>query len=336
MKKSVLSLALVATLSAGYVADVTACTSAIYNNGDASLSVRTMDWFGHDDAVVVGTGKGISNQYSTTKESVNTTSKYASIKIKSFEPQIVAEAMNQEGLVARILYLGLEYTEMAPNRAGVPDVDASQFANYAVDNFASVEDVVATLDKIDVVQDKVCDLPGHENECLPAPVHYHLTDANGDSAVIEFVGGEVKIYHGDVTDAPSVQYLSNDPEFSFHINLDKEKAEPGATIRAYDRRLRAKEVVEDMYKRDVTDSGEALNSLKSAGATVFAGYDQIDPYLNDVFPTLWTVYTDQNAKAIYLDRYDTWQVESYNFTMFDNNQAAEVVLGAHPKAEAAN
>ena len=52
MKKSVLSLALVATLSAGYVADVTACTSAIYNNGDASLSVRTMDWFGHDDAVV--------------------------------------------------------------------------------------------------------------------------------------------------------------------------------------------------------------------------------------------------------------------------------------------
>ncbi|MGR5285891.1 linear amide C-N hydrolase [Vibrio maritimus] len=332
MNKSVLSLALIATLSAGYVADTIACTSAIYNNGEASLTVRTMDWFGHDDATVVGAGKGITNQYGDTKEAIKTESKYASLKIKSFAPQLVAEAMNENGLVARILYLGNDYTEMAPDRAGVPDVAASQFPNYAVDNFASVADVIGNLNDIDVIQDKVCDLPGHENECIAAPVHYHLTDASGDSAVIEFVKGEVKIYHGNVTDAASAQYLSNDPEFGFHMNLDKEQTESGSTIRAYDRRLRAKEVVEDMYARNVTDNTSALNSLKAAGASVFAGYDQLDPYANDVFPTLWTIYTDQNAKEIYLDRYDTWQVEHYDFTMFNNHEAKEVVLGAHPNA----
>lgn len=332
MKKSVLSLAVVVTLSIGYIANSVACTSAIYNNGEASLSVRTMDWFGHDDAIVVGAGKGITSQYGDTAEAMQTKSKYASIKIKSFTPQLVAEAMNDNGLVARILYLGNDYTEMAPDRTGVPDVAASQFPNYAVDNFGSVAEVIHHLDNIDVIQDKVCDLPGHENECIAAPVHYHLTDASGQSAVIEFIKGEVKIYQGDVTEAASVQYLSNDPEFGFHMNLDKEQTESGSTIRAFDRRLRAKEVIEDMYARDVTDNQLALNSLKAAGASVFSGYDQLDPYVNNVFPTLWTIYTDQNAKEIYLDRYDTWQVEQYDFTMFDNNDAQVVVLGAHPNS----
>lgn len=333
MNKSILTLAVAATLSAGVVNVANACTSAIYNNGDASLTMRTMDWFGHDDAVVVGAGQGIERTYGDTDEAMTTQAKYASMKIKSFAPGLVAETMNEEGLVARILYLGTDYTEMAPDRAGVPDVGASQFPNYAVDNFSSVAEVVKNLEAIDVIQDKVCDLPNHEGECIPAPVHYHITDASGDSAVIEFVAGEVKVYHGDVAGFPGAQYLSNDPEFGFHLTLDKMKTESGASIRAYDRRLRAKEVVEDMYARDVKNSDKAMLSLKSAGATVFAGYDQEDPYTGGVFPTLWTVYTDQNAKQMFLDRYDTWEVESYNFDMFNSNEAKEVVLGAHPAAK---
>ncbi|MCW8347479.1 linear amide C-N hydrolase [Vibrio sp. ZSDZ65] len=333
MKKIALTFALTATLSSGMVATSQACTSAIYNHGSASLSVRTMDWFGHDDAVVVGVGSGIETRYADTKEGLTAHSKYAALKIKSFGPQIVAEAMNDQGLVARILYLGLDYTKMAPEREGIPDVAASKFPSYAVDNFASVKDVIDDLSGIDVIQDLVCDLPNHEGECIPAPVHYHLTDAHGDSAVIEFIDGEIKIYHGDVNTAPSAQYLSNDPEFSFHMNLDKEQTEAGSTIRAYDRRLRAKAILDDMYARDVSDNTQALNSMKAAGASVFAGYSQLDPYANDVFPTLWTIYTDQNAKEIVLDRYDTWQIERYNFDMFNNEQPKEVILGAHPRAK---
>lgn len=333
MKKIALTLAVTATLSAGIVATSQACTSAIYNHGDASLSVRTMDWFGHDDAVVIGSGKGIESRYADTNEGLTTSSKYASLKIKSFRPQVVAEAMNEHGLVARILYLGLDYTQMAPERAGVPDVAASKFPSYAVDNFTSVEDVVSAIPNIDIIQDSVCDLPKHEGECMPAPVHYHLTDAKGESAVIEFIRGEIKIYRGDIDTAPSAQYLSNDPEFSFHMTLDKEQTEAEGSIRAYDRRLRAKAVLEEMHAAGVSDNTQALNSLKAAGATIFSGYHQLDPYVNDVFPTLWTVYTDQNAKELTLDRYDTWQIERYNFDMFNNEQPKEVILGAHPKAK---
>ena len=60
MNKSKLAIALSAcalTFSLSFVAD--ACTRAAYQNGDASIVVRTMDWWGHDDAVVKGHGKGI-------------------------------------------------------------------------------------------------------------------------------------------------------------------------------------------------------------------------------------------------------------------------------------
>ena len=86
-----------------------------------------------------------------------------------------------------------------------------------------------------------------------------------------------------------------------------------------------------MYTRDVTDNEAAKLSIKGAGATIFAGYDQIDPYANDVFPTLWTIYTDRNELEWVLDRYDTWSAEIYDFTMFDTKLAERQQMGIHPE-----
>ena len=325
MKKSLLVIAIAATAAIGIAQ---ACTTAVYNNGDAHLTVRTMDWFGHDDAVVVGTGAGMNNTYSSTN-GVQTDSKFAAMKIESFKPGIVAEAMNEQGLEARILYLGTAAgTQFAADRVEVKNVDAANIPSWAVDNFDSVTDVINALKNVDVLPTKVCDLPKHEGECLYPPVHYQFADAQGNTAVVEFIDGEMKAYTEDGS-----AYMSNDPEFSVHLVLDAEKAEAGPTVRAYDRRLRAKTIVEDMYARDVTDNTKAKASIKAVAATVFAGYDQIDPYVNDVFPTLWTIHTDRDAKEWNLDRYDTWTVEHYSFDMFDATQAKRVVLGAHPQAK---
>lgn len=321
---------LVAATAFGAANIANACTSAIYNNDNVSMTVRTMDWFGEDKAQVVGKGQGIENTYGDSKEALTTKSKYASMQIKSFTPGIVAEAMNEEGLVARILYLGKDYTEFPAGSAGVPDVGAAEVPRFIVDNFATVDEAVSALKQVDVIDQKICDLPNHEGECISAPVHYQLTDASGNSAVIEYVKGEQKIYQGTFETAPGVQFMSNDPEFSAHLEMDKFEIEPNSTIRASDRRLRAKEIVEDMHKRNVTDPVQAANSIKAVGATVFAGYDHLDPYVNDIFPTLWTIYTDQSNKTWTLDRYDTWEVEQYDFTMFDNNAPVEKVLGQHP------
>ncbi|KXI24541.1 linear amide C-N hydrolase [Photobacterium sanguinicancri] len=330
-KTIIATLIAASTLSMASIA--TACTSAIYNNGDVSMTVRTMDWAGQDQAEVVGKGRGIENQYADTEDGITSKSKYASMQIKSFNPGIVAEAMNEKGLVARILYLGKDYTEFPEGKTGVPDVSAGEVPRFVVDNFATTDEALAALRSIDVIDQKICDLPGHANECISAPVHYQITDASGKSAVIEYVKGEQKIYEGTHETAPGVQFMSNDPEFSTHLIMDKEGTKADASIRSYDRRLRAKEIVEDLYARDVKDPAKAALSIKAVANNVFSGYDRIDAHVNDVFPTLWTIYTDQANQSWTLDRADTWEIEQYNFTMFDNAQAAETVLGQNPNVK---
>ncbi|MCG9581907.1 linear amide C-N hydrolase [Vibrio tubiashii] len=328
-KKTILAATLAAASTVAVIGTATACTTAAYHNGDASMTVRTMDWFGHDDARIVGTGEGVITAYSVSDNAVETKSKYATLKIKSFKPQIVAEAMNSEGLEARILYLGKDYTEFPVGDNATPDVDASMVPQWAVDNFQNVEEVVEALNQVDVIDSKVCDLPNHEGECISAPVHYQFVDKSGKTAVVEFVKGEMKVYQGEGSHA-----MSNDPEFSIHLELDKaNNHETNGGIHPIDRRARAMEVLDDMYSRNVTDSANAMNSIKAVGATVFAGYDRLDHTMGDnadVFPTLWTVYTDRNQGQWVFDRYDTWEIEKYNFSMFDNNSPISVELGAHP------
>ncbi|GLP95686.1 linear amide C-N hydrolase [Paraferrimonas sedimenticola] len=328
MKKSVIALAAAAALSAGVATVANACTTLVYNNGDAAISVRTMDWYGHDDAQIVGEGKGMKHTYAQGSNAVTTKAKYASMKIVSFLPGIVAEAMNEEGLEAHLLYLGTDYTSFAEPTEAKQDVDALQVAQWAVDNFKTVEEVVANLEKVDVVNSGVCGLPPHNDmaHCSEtAPVHFQFADRNGDTAVVEFVGGEMKIYRGEGT-----AYMSNDPEFSAHLIMDKEFTKADGSIRPYDRRLRGKTIVEDMYARDVKDATAAKNSMKAAANNVFAGYDQLDKNVGDVFPTLWTVHTDRNAGEWVFDRYDTWNVETYNFSMFDTNKPERQPMGIHP------
>ena len=331
MKKLAIAAAVAATITGSIAGVANACTTVVYNNGDAAISMRTMDWFGHDDARVVGDGVGIEQTYADTQQAVTSKSKYASMKIESFLPGIVAEALNEKGLEAHMLYLGDDYTSFPEPTKAKPDVDALNLVEWAVDNYKTVPEVVSALQTIDVTNSGVCGLPpaNDMNHCKEvAPVHFQFADAHGNTAVVEFVGGEMQIYQEDGS-----AYMSNDPEFSYHLTLDKEQTEAGATIRAYDRRLRGKAVLEDMYQRDVKDLAEAKNSIKAAGATVFAGYNQVDPYVNDVFPTLWTIYTDRLNGEWILDRYDTWQAERYSFEMFDNDKAERQPLGIHPQPQ---
>ncbi|QBF83762.1 linear amide C-N hydrolase [Shewanella maritima] len=322
MKKSIIAFAIAATVSAGFAQ---ACTTAVYGNDQAQMTMRTMDWFGQDQAVVVGTGKGMATQYSET-DGVETTSKFAALKIESFNPGVVAEAMNENGFEARILYLGKEAgTKFAADTAEKPNVDAGMVPTWAVDNFDNVADVINALQQVDVVPTGICDLPNHEGECIYPPVHYQFADASGNAAVVEFIDGEMKVYT-----EYGANYMSNDPAFDQHLKADAEKVEPNATINPLDRRLRAKVIVEDLYTRNVTDINKAKLSLKAVGATVFAGYDQLDKEVNDIFPTLWTNYTDRTNKTWTLDRYDSWAAEQYSFEQFDTTAAKRVVLGQNP------
>ncbi|MEZ9924261.1 linear amide C-N hydrolase [Vibrio breoganii] len=334
--KSVIALVIAAATSVGAMSIANACTTAVYNNGEVSISSRSMDWYGHDEAQVVGTGKGVQNEYSATENPVTANSKYATLKINSFLKSttakgngVVAEAMNDAGLEARILYLGREYTAFPEGSPATPDVSALEVPNWASDNYATVAEVLDAIESgtVDIVEAEICNLPNSGGHCSQAPVHYQFADKTGDKAVVEFVQGELKVYRGD-----DAEILTNNPELSVHLEFSANGKKSDGSIHPIDRRLRAKEIVTDMYSRNVTDNTAAKNAMKAVAHSTFAGYEQLDHTLEipTVFPTLWTVHTDRNAGEWILDRYDTWAAEKYDFTMFDVNKATETVLGQHP------
>ena len=75
MKKLAIAAGVAAAISGSIVGVANACTTLVYNNGDAAISMRTMDWFGHDDARVVGDGAGMKQTYADTRQGLSQKSK---------------------------------------------------------------------------------------------------------------------------------------------------------------------------------------------------------------------------------------------------------------------
>jgi choloylglycine hydrolase len=115
-----------------------------------------------------------------------------------------ADGMNEAGLGAHLLYLTA--TDFGPRDPSKPGVQAGLWAQYMLDNAATVEEALKLFDGIQVV---MVEAHGHQ-----ASVHLALEDAGGDSAVIEFIDGKPVIHHGR-----QFTIMTNDPTYDQQLAL---------------------------------------------------------------------------------------------------------------------
>jgi penicillin V acylase-like amidase (Ntn superfamily) len=115
-----------------------------------------------------------------------------------------ADGFNERGLGVHVLYLTA--TDYGPRDAKKPGLQAGLWAQYALDNAATVNEALAVLDKIQVV---MVEARGHQ-----ASVHLALEDAGGDSAIIEYIGGKPVIHHGR-----EFRIMTNDPPYDQQLAL---------------------------------------------------------------------------------------------------------------------
>ena len=109
-------------------------------------------------------------------------------------------------------------------------------AQYVLDNFATVKEAVAALKEqpFTIVSDSV---PG-ENRL--ATLHLSMSDASGDSAIVEYINGKQVIHHGR-----EFQVMTNSPTFDQQLALNSYWQQIGGTTmlpgtnRAADRFARA-------------------------------------------------------------------------------------------------
>ena len=104
------------------------------------------------------------------------TSKYGSL-VTTIYGIGTADGLNERGLGVHMLYLNA--TDFGPRDKSKPGVHAGLWAQYLLDNAATVKEALALLDTVQVV---MVEAHGHK-----ATVHLAIEDASGDSAIIEYV-----------------------------------------------------------------------------------------------------------------------------------------------------
>jgi len=192
-------------LSAVLLADVAkACTRAVYlGPEDRILTGRSMDWKLPMVSNLWVMPRGVARNGVAGERSVEWVADYGSLITTGYDIA-TADGMNEAGLVVNLLW---EVEASYPEDDGeTPRISLSVFPQYLLDRFATVADAVADLRSNPLL------VAGGEVPVGPpgraATVHVSMSDASGDSAIIEFVDGDMVIWHDR-----SYQVMTNEPTF---------------------------------------------------------------------------------------------------------------------------
>lgn len=287
--KSICFLASVAAALA--FADLTnGCTRAVYLGPEGMVvDGRTMDWVEDPGTNLYVFPRGITRNGATGANTVKWTSKYGSV-ISNFYDAATVDGVNENGLAANALYLTSSDYGQANGR---PTISTTAWTQYALDNFATVAEAVAEMQK--------------ESFALAAPIlpngkpavgHLAISDPSGDSAIFEYVAGKLVIHHGR-----QYQVMTNDPTYDKQLALTQYWQEIGGlvmlpgTIRPADRFVRA-----SFYIGAVKQSADPRTAVAATfsvmhDASVPLGLSV--PNKPNVANTVWLTVTDQKNRIYY-------------------------------------
>jgi choloylglycine hydrolase len=280
-----------ASLLAPSVAD--ACSRTVYFGKEGqTVTGRTMDWFVSDmDTNMWLYPRGLKRD-SNTDRPFSWTSKYGSIATTAYEGAVM-DGMNDKGLVANLLYLA--ESEFEPARAGDtrPTLPNSAWVQYILDNYATTAEAVEGMRKAPF---RIVAIKAPTGE--PGTVHLSVSDASGDSAIFEFIGGTLRIHHGK-----QYQVMTNSPTFDKQLPLaDYWKAIGGSVF------LPGTNRATDRFARLAYYTNEAAQSAdpRTAVATVFSLMRNVSvpigikiPGQPNIADTLWLSVSDQKNKVYY-------------------------------------
>lgn len=296
-----------------------ACTRFVYHGvDDEVITARTMDF-----KVDVGTNlwvfpRGMKRSGEAGPNSVEWTSKYGSLIASGYDVS-TTDGMNEAGLVANVLWL-VESTY--PEYDGkTPGMTIAAWAQYALDNFATVQEAVDTLSKepFTIVTDNV---PGQDRLTT---LHLSLSDASGDSAIVEYIDGRQVIHH-----SRDYQVMTNSPIFEKQLALNEYWKEIGGTVmlpgtnRASDRFARASFYVNAIPKSE--SPTEAIASVFSVIRNVSVPYGITTPDQPNISSTRWRTVADQKRKLYFFESALTPNVFWVDMTKLDFSPATGKVM----------
>lgn len=272
-----------------------ACSRVLYQGPeDTVLTGRTMDWTEMDMKTRLWIfPRGMKRDGRFSSAPFKWISKYGSVIVSVYN-SATSEGMNEKGLVANILWLSeSEYPAQTP---GKPLMSLAAWPQYVLDSFATVKEAVETLgrEEFSVISGT---MPGRGGL---ATVHLALSDASGDSAIFEYIGGKLVIHH-----SREYTVTTNSPLYEQQLALNAYWKEIGGlamlpgTNRSADRFVRALFYLDAIPK--TADIQTAVAGVFSVIRNISVPLGIRTPEKPNISSTLWRTVSDQKNRVFYFE-----------------------------------
>jgi choloylglycine hydrolase len=168
------------------------CTTFLLDHGEEVVFGRNYDWM-VDDGLVVVNKRGVSKTALTADpHPARWVAEYGSVTFNQYGRELPLGGMNEAGLVVEVMWLDeAEY----PGPDSRPAVDNLQWVQYQLDNFRTVEEVLASDSLIRITSGGA------------GRIHYLVGDRTGSCASVEFIDSAL-VYH--TSNTMEVKALTND------------------------------------------------------------------------------------------------------------------------------
>ncbi len=296
------------------------CSRIQWNaKGQPVIVGRNMDWTARMGTKLYTMPKGIERDGLVDDNPLQWTSKYGSVVSLAWDCA-AADGLNEAGLCANLLYLAeAKYGERDPSR---PGLSIALWVQYFLDTCATVAEAVEAASSFQIQPIELV----HKGVKVDAPLHLSLSDASGDSAIIEILDGEPHIHHG-----PQYTVMTNSPPFEEQLVLLKQyeglggsKPIPG-TMEAEDRFARGAfyltKLSDDPGSYQAAVAG-VLSVIRNM-ATPFGANDPVRP---NISATIWRTISDCTNKRYFFEFCDMPNVVWIDLDKLSLDKGAPVAM----------
>ncbi|MBL8814918.1 MAG: linear amide C-N hydrolase [Planctomyces sp.] len=271
-----------------------ACSRAVYFGlEEQTVTGRSMDWMEEMQSNLWTFPRGIENDGGMGAKGLKWTSKYGSVITSVYEAG-TADGMNEAGLVANLLFL-VESEYPSGENDDRPQMSISAWTQYMLDSFGTVDEAVREMRKEAFRPVGVVAPNGVEGK-----IHLSVSDATGDSAIFEYIGGKLIIHHGR-----QFQVMTNSPIYDRQLALNEYWKQLGGTVmlpgtnRAADRFARASFYINAAQQSAVPR--EAVAAVFSVMRNVSVPRGISTPGQPNISSTIWRTVADQRNRVYYFE-----------------------------------